>query len=207
MANYASLRGPVGMNRVFARSGATLDYRAWLAALKGGRTFVSNGPLLSFSVDGHEAGDEIRLPEGAHELTARVSMRSIAPVERVEIVGNGVVVATIPIAPGATQADATVKLFATHSGWYTLRAWSPDAVEPVLDIYPFATTSPVYVTVAGRPVRSAADARYFIAWIERVEAAAAAHKGWNGEKEKAEVLGRLAAAKDVYRRLADEAAR
>ena len=32
-----------------------------------------------------------------------------------------------------------------------------------------------------------------LASIERVEAAAAAHKGWNGEKEKAEVLGRLAA--------------
>ena len=46
MANYASLRGPVGMNRVFARSGAKLDYRAWLAAIKAGRTFATNGPLL-----------------------------------------------------------------------------------------------------------------------------------------------------------------
>ena len=44
MTNYASLRGPVGMNRVFVRSGAKLDYRGWLAALKAGRTFVSNGP-------------------------------------------------------------------------------------------------------------------------------------------------------------------
>ena len=36
MANYASLRGPVGMNRVFARSGAKLDYRAWLGRDQGG---------------------------------------------------------------------------------------------------------------------------------------------------------------------------
>jgi hypothetical protein len=54
-------------------------------------------------------------------------------------------------------------------------------------------------------VRSAADARYFVAWIDRVEAAAAAHTGWNDEKEKAEVLERLAAARQVYRRLGDEA--
>ena len=60
MANFASLRGPVGMNRVFVRSGPKLDYRAWLAALKAGRTFASNGPLLSFTLDGHEVGDEIR---------------------------------------------------------------------------------------------------------------------------------------------------
>jgi dipeptidyl aminopeptidase/acylaminoacyl peptidase len=205
MTNFASLRGPVGMNRVFARSGAKLGYPAWLAAIKAGRTFVSNGPVLSFSLDGHEAGDEIQLPEGAHELTARVSMRSIAPVERVEIVGNGVVVATIPVAPGGMRADATVKLSLKESGWYTLRAWSENAVEPVLDIYPFATTSPVYVTVGSRPVRSAADARYFVAWIERVEAAATAHKGWNDEKEKAGVLARLAAAKAVYARLGAEA--
>ena len=47
MTNYASLRGPVGMNRVFVHSGAKLDYRGWLAALKAGRTFVSNGPRAS----------------------------------------------------------------------------------------------------------------------------------------------------------------
>jgi TolB protein len=207
MTNYASLRGPVGMNRVFARSGAKLDYRAWLAAIKAGRTFVSNGPVLSFSVDGHEAGDEIRLSEGGRELTARVSVRSIAPIERVEIVSNGLVVATVPVAAGGLRADATVKLSVTRSGWYTLRAWSPNAAEPVLDIYPFATTSPVYVIVGGHPLRSAEDSRYFVAWIERVEAAAGAHAGWNDAKEKADVLARLAAAKDVYRKLAAKATR
>ena len=207
MANYASLRGPVGMNRTFARSGAKLDYRAWLAALKAGRTFVSNGPLLSFAVDGHEVGDEIRLSAGAHALTARVAMRSIVPVERLEIVGGGAVVATIPLAPGGTRAQATVTLSVTRSGWYTLRAWSAAAAEPVLDIYPFATTSPIYVTVGGRPVRSADDARYFSAWIERVEAAAAAHGGWNDQTEKAAVLARLASAKAVFARLAEDAAR
>ena len=37
MTNFASLRGPVGMNRVFVRSGPALQYRSWLAALKAGR--------------------------------------------------------------------------------------------------------------------------------------------------------------------------
>ena len=57
--------------------GAKLDYRGWLAALKAGRTFVSNGPVVSFSIDGKEPGDEISLPAGTRRLTAKVSLRSI----------------------------------------------------------------------------------------------------------------------------------
>jgi len=206
MANYASLRGPVGMNRVFVRGGASLDYAAWLAALKAGRTFASNAPLLSFTLDGHDVGDEIPLPAG-RPLTANVSLRSIVPLEKLEIVGNGAVVASVPMTAGGTRADATLSVPVSKSGWYVLRAYSASAVEPVLDIYPYGTTSPIYVTVGGQATRSAADARYFVAWIERVEAAASAHGGWNDAREKSEVLARLAAARDVYRKLAQEPAR
>jgi len=206
MANYASLRGPVGMNRVFARVGPKLDYRAFLDAVKRGKTFVSNGPLLSFTLDGREPGDEIPLPSGAHELVARVSLRSIVPVERLEIVSNGAVVSSVPLPAGATRADVSIRLPVTGSAWFTLRAWSARAAEPVLDIYPFATTSPIYVTVAGRPIRDAAAARYFARWIDRLEQAAGAHPGWNDDREKKEVLSRLAAAKSVFLRRAAEAA-
>ncbi len=207
MANYASLRGPVGMNRVFVRSGAKLDYRGWLAALKAGRTFASNGPVLSFSIEGKEPGDEILLPKPSRELRGKVSLRSIVPIEKLEIVSNGAVVATIPTRDHRTRADAEVPLRVAGSAWFTLRAWSPAAAEPVLDIYPFATTSPIYVTVAGRPVRNGEDARYFVRWIERVEAAAKAHAGWNDEREKSEVLARTAEARAVFRRKEEEAAR
>src|SRR5207247_7465316 len=69
--NFASLRGPPGLVRVFVHSGATLGHRSWLAALKAGRTFVANGPLLEFSVAGRASGDEIRLSGWTHRLTSR----------------------------------------------------------------------------------------------------------------------------------------
>ncbi len=203
MANFASLHGPVGMNRVFVRSGATLDYRGWLEALKAGRTFVSNGPLLSFTLDGHDAGDELRFPAGVHPVTARVSLRSSVPVERLEIVANGVVVAPIPLSADSMRADASVPLPITRSGWLTLRAYSRHSSPAVLDGYPFATTSPIYVIVAGRPIRSPEAARWFVRWIERLEAGAAAHTGWNDAAEKAEVLGRLAQARERFLQLAE----
>ncbi|HLG05103.1 MAG TPA: CehA/McbA family metallohydrolase, partial [Gemmatimonadales bacterium] len=198
MANFASLRGPVGLTRVFVRSGPRLGYRGWLAGLKAGRTFVTNGPLLSFSLNGREPGDEIRFPAGVHRVVARVSLRSNVPVERLEIVANGVVLAAIPLSPDSTRADATIPLPLTRSGWFTLRAWSSRSHPAVLEAYPFATTSPIYVTVGGRPVRSPADASFFLRWIENLERAAAAHPGWNSEAEKAEVLGRIARAKTVF---------
>ena len=207
MANYASLRGPVGMNRVFVHAGPRLDYAAFLAALKAGRTFATNGPLLELSIDGREPGDEIALPAGGRELSARVRMHSIVPVERLEIVGSGGAVTPVPLSADRRSAEASVSLPATESGWYVLRAGSAGAAEPVLDIYPYGTTSPVYVTVAGRPVRRAGAARYFVAWIDRVRAAAEAHGGWNDAREKAEVLGRLDEAKAVFLRREAEASR
>jgi hypothetical protein len=68
----------------------------------------------------------------------------------------------------------------------------------VLDFYPFGTTSPVYVTVGGISVRSPADARYFMAWIDRVRAAAEVHGGWNTPAEKADALGLIARARAEF---------
>src|SRR2546425_3468034 len=72
--NFASLRGPPGLVRVFVRSGPALDRRSFMAGLKAGRTFVTNAPLLEFTLGGREIGDEIRL-SAAGRLTARVKLR------------------------------------------------------------------------------------------------------------------------------------
>jgi hypothetical protein len=71
-------------------------------------------------------------------------------------------------------------------------------VYPVLDVYPYATTSPIYVTVARQPIRSPRDADYFIAWINRLEAAANAYRDWNTDAEKQEVLKLMGKAKEEF---------
>ena len=72
----------------------------------------------------------------------------------------------------------------------------------MLDIYPFATTSPIYVTVGDQPIRSQEDADYFRTWVERLVDAAKRHEGWNSEEEKQKVLHLLDAAREEYRRRA-----
>jgi len=196
MANFASLRGPVGLNRVFVRT-PRLEYRAWLDGLAAGRTFVTNGPLVGLTLSGLEPGDTLALAE-PHQLEARVWLRSVVPVDSFELVRNGEVVRSIPVDAGGTSADATFPVSVDASGWYTLRAYAPQSRYPTLDLYPFATTSPIYVTVAGRPVRSPEDARFFVAWIDRLIQSASAHPGWNTAAEREAVLGDLHQARAVF---------
>jgi hypothetical protein len=198
MANFASLRGPVGMNRVFVRSGAPLEHRRWLAALKAGRSFATNGPLLDFTLEGRGLGDELALPAGGRELVARVRLHSIVPVDHLEIVRNGEVVADIPLSGDRTTVSTTLRIPARKSGWYLLRARGNGPAYPILDVYPYATTSPIYVTVGGEPVRSRADAEYFIAWIDRLNTAAVANQDWNSKDEKSGVLEMLRLAREEF---------
>jgi TolB protein len=196
--NFASLRGPPGLVRVFVRTGGpTLDRSSWMAGLKAGRTFVTNAPLLEFTLGGREIGDEIRLPAGGR-LTARVGLRSSVPIDHLEVVGNGGVVATIPLRGDRTAASDTVTIPVMRSGWYVLRAWSDRPALPVLDLYPFGSTSPIYVRVGRDAVRSREDAEFFVRWIDRLDQAAQSHQAWNTPEERAHVLGLVAQARAVY---------
>src|SRR5262249_53873840 len=149
MTNYASLRGPVGLNRVFVRSGPRLEMSSFLEGVRAGRTFATNGPLLELAVRApssgrwSEPGDELKLAR-AQELEARVSLRSIVPVDHLEVVANGRVASSVRLAGDRTSADAVLKLPLRGSAWVLLRAYADRARHPVLDGYPFATTSPVY---------------------------------------------------------------
>jgi hypothetical protein len=185
--NFAMLHGPVGLDRVYVHVGPVLDHARFLAGLKAGRTFVTNGPLLGLTVEGREPGDELSLP-APRSLSVHATLRSIVPVDHLEIVANGTVVASIPLSGDRTTADTTLTVPVSGSGWLLLRARGDGPREPVLDLYPFASTSPVYVTVGGVPVRSNEDARYFVRWIDRVARAAAAHPAWNTAAERDSVL-------------------
>jgi hypothetical protein len=201
MANYASLRGPIGLNRVFVKSGV-LEQRRWLAALKAGKSFATNGPLLDFSLDGQGIGSEIRLPAGSHQLQARVTLHSYVPVDTLEIVRNGEVVATLSLSGNRRSLSRSVRIPVTSSGWYVLRARAAGPVYPILDIYPYAVTSPIYVTVAGKPLRSAEDAKYFMQWIDRLETAAERNSDWDSAQEKNQVIQTLRQARAEFERRA-----
>jgi TolB protein len=198
MTNYASLRGPLGLVRAYVQTGNRFDHDAYLAGLRDGRTFVTNAPLLEFSVAGEGPGGTVRRAAGTHALEARVSVTSPVPLDHVEIVRDGKVVATLPVRGNRTTAAGTVPITFDRSGWVVLRAWADSPKWPILDLYPFGSTSPVYVQVGETPIRSAEDASYFVRWVDRLIESVSARTDWNSAAERDRTLAQLGEAKRIY---------
>jgi hypothetical protein len=199
MANFASLRGPVGLNRVYAevpRSPLNIDL--WLTSLKQGHTFATNGPLLGFTLGGHGLGDELRLPAGENKVRFNAWLRSIVPIDHLEVICNGNVVRDLKLGDDRESAEVEDAIPVSQSGWCLLRAWSDKAEDPVLDAYPYATTSPIYIAVAGSAPKPTEDVAYFVAWIDRMIQDAKSNRDWNTQTEKNLVLNLFEQARAVY---------
>ncbi|MGH9805528.1 MAG: CehA/McbA family metallohydrolase [Candidatus Acidiferrales bacterium] len=199
MANFASLHGPVGLNRVYVQVPAgPLAAASWLDSLRRGKTFATNGPLLHFTLGGREAGSELKLPPGEQEVPFTASLRSLVPIDHLEVVCNGKVAHTLELTGGRDQLDIQGKLPLSRSGWCLLRAWNENSHPAILDIYPYGTTSPVYLTLGERPARSREDAAFFIAWIDRILLSVRRHTAWNTQAEREQVIKLLADARAIY---------
>jgi Tol biopolymer transport system component len=203
MGNYASLRGPVGLNRVYVEVPAgPLKLQSWLESIKAGRTLATNGPLLRFELGLKTPGGEVKLDK-KQDVSFRAALASIVPVDHLQIVCNGKVAKELDLTADHKRAYAEGKLPVESSGWCVLRASSDKAEYPILDLYPYATTSPVYVNVAGVPLRSEQDAAYFLAWMDRLISAAQNSAAWNSGSEKQSVLAMFAKARQKYQSLAN----
>ncbi len=211
MANYASLRGPVGVNRLFVpevaseagalaehepRLDSSLDPAALVRALRGGRGFVTNAPLLGLRVEGAAPGDTLR-PTEPRNARFEAAVRSIVPLDHIELLVNGKVVQSFS-APNGRDGDWSGQVRLEASGWVALRAYADDSDPWVADLYPYGHTNPVWVEVAGRPPRSPEDARYFVRWLDRVLADATARDDYNDEAERKATLEYLAEARVVF---------
>jgi hypothetical protein len=201
MANYASLRGPVGLNRVFLDTGGKLDAATARKALVEGRSFVSNGPLLALEIGWARPGDTLR-SDAAGLKKFRISLRSPVPVDHLELVQNGWVVRDFALGGDRRSFDGEGELPIETGGWILLRAWNDRADPLVLDLYPYATTSPVYLEWPGGAPSAPGDGAYFVAWLDRVIAAAAARDDYNDEREKSATLEYLGRARARFEALA-----
>jgi Tol biopolymer transport system component len=203
MANYSSLRGPVGLNRVYVMmqpgAGSLAERRdRWLAGLKAGRSMATNGPIINFELGGKQAGEDLSLPAGVHDLEYSGFMQSIVPMDHLEVVVNGQVVQRIDLDQARQSANFTGRLKLDASGWVLLRAWNEDASPDIFDRFPYATTNPVFVEVDGKALRSTADADYFISWIDRLHEQLSKNPHYNDDSEKQAILSSIESARTVF---------
>ncbi len=165
----------VGQGRIYAKVDGPLLYRAWLNAIRDGRSYVSDGKshLMDFTANGTEAGtngSEIRLARGATVHATVKAAAYLDPVSKehsgnlpydhqpywdlerlrmgttrevpVELIVNGKVVAHQNIVADGKVRNVGFDVAIQQSSWMAMR------------ILPSSHTNPIFVIVAGKPVRA-----------------------------------------------------
>ena len=200
MMNYSSLRGPIGLNRVYVPSDGTLNTESLLSNIRSGRSFVTNGPLLGFSVDGKNPGDEISISAGGAMLNYKAFLRSQVPLDYFEVVWNGEVIAKHTLIDTRRYADVSGKVKVKGPGWLLIRAGSNAAHPDLPDLYPFATTNPIWISVPGNPVYlSSKSGALFSGWVERLEKIVREFSEFRAESERKLILENIDLAQAFYK--------
>jgi hypothetical protein len=222
----------VGQGRSYVCLGkqARLDYARWIEGMASGRSYVSDGyaHAFGFAVNGRDAGEELQLP-GPGSVTVKTTVafspetplesayggviplggrarvgdtvvkhetQSVDPVYQrgrrvVEIVVNGRVAASREVAADGRQHPLEVSVRVDRSSWIALRQ------------FPELHTNPVYVIIAGKPIRVSRDsARWALGCIDQLWRARARRIA---PAERVDAERAYEEAREFYRRVAAEA--
>jgi hypothetical protein len=185
-----------GGDRVYVHSGRGLSYPEWIEGLKDGKSFVTNGPMLTFTVNGNEAGAV--LETGAKpKVKVKATARSQFPFTKAEVIHNGAVIATATLAADKLSATLDQEIALEKGGWLAFRADGPGTADTALATQN-AHTNPVYIEAGGVVVRSADEARYFVKWINDFEVVLRTRDRFPTEKLREQALEQLEAARTTY---------
>lgn len=145
--NYVKLDGPLDLDR-------------WFEAFDAGKTYVTNGPFIDFTINGKTMGEELRVKRGATlnvEASARLNP-DIDKLSRLELIILSDVAATAA-ANGADNVQMRHQMKAEHGMWVAVRALGERQAPPPVAGQPqrpsggtiIAHSAPIYVIVDGEP--------------------------------------------------------
>jgi hypothetical protein len=154
------LPNPVGYNRVYVHLEKEMNYIDWWNGLKGGRSFVTNGPLLRVSANGKLPGHVFKAAAGtATKIDLKAELTTQDRVRSVEIIKNGQVERLVPFEEVIrTHSLGTIEI--RESGWFLVRAIAENP-----KTFRFASTAPFYVEIGDVKERiSKQSAQFFLDW-------------------------------------------
>jgi len=132
----------IGATRVYVKPEGRLTSASFQQALKDGKSFVSNGPLLEFEVAGRGPGEVVDSVNG--QVTWTADVYSALPFDRLEIYVNGAIVETLEGTTQAGRKSFQGSLQAPVGGWVTARVLGENSGWPAMDSYLYAESSPVW---------------------------------------------------------------
>jgi hypothetical protein len=183
------LKNPLGYSRSYVHLDGPFSPGAWLSGQKAGRNFVTNGPMLFFTVNGRMPGSVVSAGTVSFDLTAM----SQAGIESAEVIVNGKVMRTLQPGSQPSEVKASAKIDVKRGDWIAARCFEKNA-----QTVRFAHTSPVYVGSASRrnPDALTRMQEWIDAYMDQVRAAPA---DLLSEQQKAQWLALCRQARDRYR--------
>lgn len=189
-------------SRVYVQAGKVVTPEQWLQALSAGKTYITNGPLLEFTVDGQAPGGNVSVgKQGRLDVVGRAWGR--VDFGRIELVQNGK-----PIHQTASRtegghfvAEMKYSLDVAEPCWLALRTppppleGDPELSEPVKknlfgkDL--FGHTSALFVDVEGRRYFDKSVAEGMLAEMKSIREEIAGRSNFADNQERSRVL-------DVY---------
>jgi hypothetical protein len=169
-----------GRERFYTRVKGPLTYGSWLEGIRRGRTFVTNGPVLDFSVNGKGIGEELVVQPG-RRVVVEASVRFDAErdaVAALEIVENGQVIRRFPRKGNTEEIRCRFRHKALETAWLAARTTGkkkgelPSQRLADVRVAPsLAHSAPIYVTLKNAPGLAANRRVKLItaAWLERLE--------------------------------------
>jgi hypothetical protein len=145
---------PVGLYRTYANLGdEPFSFEGWCRAVREGRTFLSGGAMIGLRVDGHEIGDTVKL-FGPGTVTVEATTESVLPIESLQLLLNGEVIAAVGGRSGERQMQLREEVHIDGDAWLAARCGGPNYWDGTShrDVWQrgiFAHTSPVYVACGG----------------------------------------------------------
>jgi hypothetical protein len=185
-------------NRVYVSLGASgaCAYASWLEALRAGRTFITNGPLLRLAVERHSPSNErLDIGAGVRSLAVSVEWAWHQPLDTIEIVRDGQVVATEACAPEATRGVWTTTLDAA-GGWLAARAWGRRRNSYAHAAW--AHTSPAYLRDRAEPDVVHVAARGLIERFEGASDGLAGHARFDDTRQRQRMVQLFGEGRSVY---------
>ena len=138
-----------GVERTYVKVNGDFTADSWFEGFREGRVYVSNGPLLEFTVNGREIGEALRVERGARlDILAEARLNpDIDALERLELIVLGDVAAQ-QLARGQDRVALQTELTADRSMWVAVRALGARQEPRNMTV---AHSAPIYILVDDQP--------------------------------------------------------
>ena len=157
----------VGATRVYAKPTGSLEMGSFLNAVREGRSFVTNGPMIDFTVGGVGPGGTV---PGGTSIPFSIEASTTSPTEEIEVLVNGRVAWSGGKLDGFEKYGGTIDV--PVGGWIAARVRGGTSVWPSQDSYLFAHTAPIWLGKRGSrdPLAARTAASDLLRWMDVADA-------------------------------------